>query len=287
MSSGGYGIDTAITDAISQCPTPTSCTDLRAFFSLANQLASSTNILASLSTPLRSLLSTKNELLSASHEQSFQIAKQTLTSTPILSSYDPFKQTHLCIDASRQGLGFIPQQMDPHTSWFTVPISDAESRYTIIELELLEITWAIIESKIFLAGMSHFTVLTDHHPLIPIFNNHCLDDIKNPQLQHLKMKIMGYNSTAEWIEGDLNNAPDALSRNPVSNPYSQELLAEGTALPAEVQAPTCYRPQHDSVRLQDLRRAAEIDEEYQMVKHHIGTGFPQKRSQLPEKCHRY
>ena len=123
ISSGGYGIDTAITDAISQCPTPTSRTDLRAFFRLANQLASSTNTLASLLKPLRSLLSTKNEFLwSASHEQSFQIAKQTLTSTPILSFYDPIKQTHLCTDASRQGLGFVPQQMDPHTSWFTVPI---------------------------------------------------------------------------------------------------------------------------------------------------------------------
>ena len=101
------------------------------------------------------------------------------------------------------------------------------------------------------------------------------------------MKIMGYNFTAEWIKGDLNNAPDALSRNPVSDLQSQELLAEGTASPAEVRALTCNGPQHDSIRLQDLCQAAEIDEEYQMIKHYIGTGFPQKRSQLPDKCHRY
>ena len=29
------------------------------------------------------------------------------------------------------------------------------------------------------------TIVTDHHPLIPILNNHHLDEIKNPQLQRL------------------------------------------------------------------------------------------------------
>ena len=94
-------------------------------------------------------------------------------------------------------------------------LSDAESRYGIIELE----------SKIFLAGMPHFTVLTDHHPLIHVLNNDCLDEIENPRLQRLKKKIMGYNFTAEWIKGDLNNASDTLSRNSVSKSYPQELLA--------------------------------------------------------------
>lgn len=45
--------------------------------------------------------------------------------------------------------------------------------------------------------------------------------------------------------------------------------------------------QHDSVRLTDLHRTASQDEEYQQLKHYIEAGFPQKRSQLPEKCQRY
>ena len=40
----------------------------------------------------------------------------------------------------------------------------------------------------FLAGLPHFRVITDHHPLIPILNSHRLDEIENPQLQRLKIE---------------------------------------------------------------------------------------------------
>ena len=51
-------------------------------------------------------------------------------------------------------------------------------------------SWALIKSVLFLAGLSHFAILTDHHPLISIFNKHRLDEIENPQLQRLKMKAL-------------------------------------------------------------------------------------------------
>ena len=78
----------------------------------------------------------------------------------------------------------------------------------------------------FLSGLQHFTVNTDHNPLIPIINNHRLDEIENPRLQRLKTKIMAYNLTAQWLKGDSNNAPDALSRHPVWNPQPADNLAE-------------------------------------------------------------
>lgn len=96
---------------------------------------------------------------------------------------------------------------------------------------------------------------------------------------------MGYAFTAEWVKGAQNNAPDALSRSPVSDPRPDELFAEGSASPAEVRALTC--DQHGSLRLTDLHQIAEQDEEYQQLKHYIEVGFPQKRSQLPVKCRRY
>ena len=100
-------------------------------------------------------------------------------------------------------------------------LSDAESRHAVIELELLAVSWAIMKCKIFLAGLPHFTAVTDHHPLVPILNNHQLDEIKNPRLQRLKTNIMAYNFTTEWVKGALNHAPDTLSRNPVSDPQPQ------------------------------------------------------------------
>ncbi len=237
------------------------------------------------------MLSSKNEFLwTHTHDQAFLKAKQFLASAPTLAYFDPTKQTRLSTDASRHGLGFVLQQLH-QDKWALVQagsrfLSDTESRYAIIELEMLAVSWAIIKCRIFLAGLPHFTVRTDHHPLIPILNNHRLDEIENPRLQRLKTKVMGYAFTAEWVKGAQNNAPDALSRSPVSDPKPGELLAEGLASSAEVRALT-NGGQHDSLRLTDLRHIAEQDDEYQQLKHYIEVGFPQKRKQLPTKCQRY
>ena len=102
---------------------------------------------------------------------------------------------------------------------------------------------------------------------------------------------MAYNFTAEWRKGSQNDAPDALSRNPVSDPQPQDMLAEHDI---------CNQPEmsireirvitndgHDSPHLQDLRRGAENDEEYQQLLSTILSGFPDHRGQLPDPLRRY
>ena len=232
LSSNGYQVDRSITDAISNFPAPTSRTELRSFFGLVNQLSASTSTISSLLAPLRPLLSTKNDFLwSPTHSQAFQAAKEYLTVAPVLSFFDIDKPTRLCTDASRHGLGFVLQQQNPDGKWCLTQagsrfLSDAEGRYAIIELELLAVCWAIVKCHTFLAGLQHFQVITDHNPLIPILNNHRLDEIENPRLQRLRTRIMGYNFTAEWLKGTNNSAPDALSRSPVSDPAPHDILAE-------------------------------------------------------------
>ena len=180
---------------------------------------------------MRPLLSTKNDFLwSPDHQQAFKTIKNALTVAPVLSYFDINKPTRLCTDASRHGLGFILQQNTAGT-WNLIQagsrfLSDTEARYAVIELEMLAVCWAISKCKLFLSGLQHFTVNTDHNPLIPIINNHRLDEIENPRLQRLKTKIMAYNLTAQWLKGDSNNAPDALSRHPVWNPQPADNLAE-------------------------------------------------------------
>ena len=86
--------------------------------------------------------------------------------------------------------------------------------------------WAVCKCKLFLACFQHFIVVIDHNPLIPIMNSHRLDKVENPRLQWLKTKLMAYNFAAEWVKGTSNDAQDALSCNPVSDPQPHELLAE-------------------------------------------------------------
>jgi len=37
---------------------------------------------------------------------------------------------------------------------------------------------------------------------------------------------MGYNFTTMWLKGSTNNAPDAVSKHPISAPAPQDMLAE-------------------------------------------------------------
>lgn len=297
LSEKGYQVDQSITDAISQFPKPTNRTDLRSFFGLVNQLSSSVNTVASLLIPLRPLLSIKNDFLwSSDHDKAFSAAKDALTSAPVLSFFDASKPTRLCTDASRQGLGFVLQQQSDDGMWNLVQagsrfLTDAESRYAVIELEMLAVCWAVMKCKLFLTGLQHFSVITDHNPLIPIINSHRLDEIENPRLQRLKTRLMAYNCTAEWLKGNKNNAPDALSRNPIADPTSTDTLAELDTNDHPEMSFAELRALHDntseSLRLQDLRKHAQQDEEYQQLRNFVLHGFPTHRSQLPDPCRRY
>ena len=156
LSSSGYKIDPSIIEAITKYPTPTSRSDLRSFIGLVNQLSTSTNTLATLLDPLRPLLSTKNEFLwSSYHQEAFSHIKTSLTTTPMLSFFDISKPTKLSTDASRRGLGCVLQQKTG-PKWTLVQagsqfLSDAETRYAVIELEMLAICWAIMKCRVFLA----------------------------------------------------------------------------------------------------------------------------------------
>jgi len=66
--------------------------------------------------------------------------------------FDLNKSTRLCTDASRQGLGFILQQKSTDGTWTLVQagsrfLSDAESRYATIELEMLAVCLAMLNAR--------------------------------------------------------------------------------------------------------------------------------------------
>ena len=64
----------------------------------------------------------------------------------------------------------------------------------------------------FLEGLSEFEIVTNHRPLVPILNRYCLNEIENPRLQRLRMKLLPYQFTATWCSGKQHCTPDALFR---------------------------------------------------------------------------
>ncbi len=275
LTPNGYSISSDITEATLRFPTPSSRTDLRSFFGLTNQLASSTNNIAKVLAPLRSLLSPRNDFLwTQTHEEVFIRAKEALVVTPTLAYFDATKDTYLHTDASTLGIGFVllqktkdgdeePRMIQASSRFLT----DTESRYAVIELECLAVAWAVKKCNIFPSGTDHFTVLTDHSPLVPILNTNRLDEIENPRLRRLRTRLMAYIFTAQWLKGTKNEAADALSRHPYQSPVQGDDLAEHdvntdtsqvvtSQAPSisEIRASTMDPLEHENLHLQKLRR---------------------------------
>ena len=308
LTSEGYSISNDIIDAITNFPTPISRTDLRFFIGLTNQLTTCTKELAPALTPLRPLLSTHNDFLwTPDHNIAFQQAKELLTTAPILNYFDPSKETRLHTGASTLGSGFFLFQKPTNgdSDWRLVQagsrfLTDADSRYAVIELECLAVAWAIKKCHLFLDGLGNFTVITDHNPLIPILNSHRLDEIENPRLQRLRTRIMGYNFTAQCLKGASNGATDALSRHPHQQPadgddlaeykmdthHSQAALCQGLSI-AQIRASTLLPFQQENLHLQELRDHAERDQAYQALKLVIAEGFPIIKASLSDSVKRF
>jgi len=187
-------------------------------------------------------------------------------------------------DASGKGLGFILQQRNGE-QWSTIQagsrfLTSAETRYATIEKEMLGVAWAILKCHKFLAGMPHFDLITDHNPLLSILNKKRLDEIENPRLQRLRMKIMAYNFTAQWVKGSLNAGPDALSRYPCLEGEAVDEIAEDSN-PSIFAIVARKQQQELNMKLVEVHNAASDDSVYQKLKRVINTGFPESKSQLP------
>ena len=289
LSRGGFSMDPELLRAIRNFPTPQSKTDVRSFFGLVNQLSQHTNRITALLSPLQPLLKKDNLFTwDETHRNAFETVCRELSSNlSFVAYYDPSRNTRLHTDASRlNGLGFILRQQQPDGSWRVVQagsrfITATEQRYAMIELELLAVAWACEKCRIFLEGLPHVDIVTDHKPLLPIMNSQALDQISNPRLQRLRMKIQRYNYTAQWVKGKDNQDADALSRYPITKPTQDEMVQTvGVVHAIKATDPT-------DLRLSEIHQVADSDKEYSDLKQMILNGFPSEKAQLPVHLRSY
>ena len=245
LNANGYSLDPSLHEAIRKFPPPRNITKLRSFMGLVNQATSFTKKISGLTMLLKDLLKSKNDFVwMAEHQKAFEMAREKLSTVQELTYYDHRRPTKLFTDASRlNGLGFVLKQQQGDGSWRIVQagsrfLSSAETRYAMVELELLAIAWAMQKARPYLEGIN-FDVMTDHKPLIPILNNYALSEIENKRLQRLKMKLDGFTFEAHYIAGKDNIEADALSRAPVNQPTEEDEIDEidnNESLPTSKQA---------------------------------------------------
>ena len=147
--------------------------------------------------------------------------------------YDIAKPTCLCLDWSNTGIGYFLTQK--HCSCESrVPgcckggwritlagsrfLKPAESRYAPIEGEALTIAWALEHTRFFTLGCDDLVVITDHKPLVGVFQDKTLNQITNPRLFSLKQATLPWKFSVVHLPGKGNHFADATSRNPVPDP---------------------------------------------------------------------
>lgn len=137
--------------------------------------------------------------------------KEKLISSPVLI-YPDLKQTFIVTtDASDYAVGAVISQGDiPHDRpihYFSKTLGPAQSKYSVIEKELLAIVWAIESFRHYLYGRE-FLVVTDHKPLNFLFGTKNV----NSRLHRWKLTLMEYQFKIIHRNGTQNVVADALSR---------------------------------------------------------------------------
>ena len=285
----GFTVDDDKIAAINDFPMPTNRTDLRSFMGLVNQFGEFTPRLADVMQPLRPLLKTSNKFVwDDTHTGAYTRTKDLLVSPPVLAYFQPGLETRLETDASRtNGLGYALMQRHGN-DWRLVQcgsrfITDTESRYAMVELECLGAVWAMQKCRIYLAGLQ-FTLVTDHQPLVTIFNCHSLNQIENPRLQRLVLKTRMFQFRTIWQKGSQHAVADALSRAPVNTPTSDDTPGEEDPQYASPAIRACLRHTDSSqpcLSFVAVQNAAKADPEYQQLVDTVTEGFPVAQSKLP------
>ena len=149
-------------------------------------------------------------------EKSLQTLKQYFSQKPILTTIHENDNVILATDASKIALGAcLMKEFETEDGktiykpayYLSRSLTDAEKKYSVIELECLAIFFAVKKFQRFLLGR-HFTILVDHKPLLT-FN---INNVKNNRINKYAMFLTDYQFEIKSIKERDNHIPDILSR---------------------------------------------------------------------------
>ena len=98
-------------------------------------------------------------------------------------------------------------------------LNSNEERYSINELELLVVVWAIEYFKYYLFG-KNFTVLTDRRELFSVLKSHRSNKSYNNQLTRWIDRLLTFDFNIEHIPGTRMGLVDYISRQPIQKAKS-------------------------------------------------------------------
>ena len=152
---------------------PGNLRELRSFLGAVNQLNKIVPDSANICAPFRSILKKEAEWKwTREHEKAFLKVNQEVKRITELTHFKKDNKLRITCDASKQGLEAVLQQQQSNQEWKPVSfasrfLTEFESKYPIIELEILVVVWAIEHFKNYVYGVK-FLVNSDHKALASV-----------------------------------------------------------------------------------------------------------------------
>ena len=253
--------------ALMEATAPKSASEVRSFLGMTNFSSPYIPRYSTMTAPLRAL-TTKNAIFRWTHseESAFQNIKQALTTDTVMAYFDPERETKVIVDGSKKdGVASILAQKDPETGQYRVVRYDSrattapEKNYAPIEVESLAILFALEKNHLYLHGMKHFTVSTDHKPLVTLYSQYRKE--MTARVQKYKIALQGkYNFSLIWEAGQGNPA-DYNSRHPGTS--SVDEAAGDTELSVSA---VMIDANPDAITLQQVAEATEMDQRLKILK---------------------
>ena len=194
-------------------------------------------------------------------------------------------------DAISHGLGAALLQVQEDgtrrsVTYASRSLTETEQRYAQIEKKALASTWACEKFAEYLihVRLGHFTIETDHKPLVPLLGgSKALSDLP-PSIQRFHMRLMKYHFSIIHVPGKQLETADALSRATSSLPHEpdQTLQVESNIYLDHV---VLQRPASPD-KLEQIRVHQPEDEVCQTLIRYCQTQWPAKH-ELPGPLKHY
>uniref|UniRef100_A0A5S6QK83 RNA-directed DNA polymerase n=1 Tax=Trichuris muris TaxID=70415 RepID=A0A5S6QK83_TRIMR len=154
------------------------------------------------------------------HQCAFERLKEKIANATLLVHFQEDLPVILATDASQHGVGAVllhryPDGTERPIAHASKTLSAQQKGYSQVEKEGLAIVFGVKKFHRYLYGR-HFELLTDHKPLVSIFNpSKALPVMTAQRLQRWAITLMAYSFNIKYKSGAQHNNADALSRLPM------------------------------------------------------------------------
>lgn len=214
-------VDPAKVKTIQEWQPPTSIKGVRSFLGFANFYRCFIKGFSEIVKPLTSLTKKGSVWRWGEMEDSaFEQLKKIFSTKPVLTQWDPDRETILETDCSGYALGGCLSQVDREgrlrpVAYYSRRLNASEVNYPIHDKEMLSIITCLKEWKAELQSVAKpFTIFTDHKNLDYFATKRLLNERQvrySDLLQHFNFKL-------KWRPGKACERPDALSRRDQDKP---------------------------------------------------------------------